>query len=118
MANDITLPGTGVKVDTVELVDGSHQQVVQVAGELLTVLNGISLAIEQLVKSLGMSLPDANGRVRVSVDAMTGTLTLTSLTTLSTLTNQTQIGGYPCNDQVPSLMNIAAKSLRNQIVVS
>ena len=40
------------------------------------------------------------------------------LTTCSTLTNQSQVGGYGANDQIPALMHLSADSLRRNITVS
>jgi hypothetical protein len=41
-----------------------------------------------------------------------------TLTTLNTLTNQTQIGGLSATEQIPSLMRLGADSLRRNITVS
>jgi hypothetical protein len=130
MPNDITLPGTGAIVNTRQQPDLSHNQVVEVDGELLTTLETLTLVLEQVSKSIGLMLPDASGRMRVSVDAGTGTANLgniatvttlttcTTVTTCSTLTNQAQIGGLNANDQIPALMNSSARLLRPFIAVS
>jgi hypothetical protein len=34
------------------------------------------------------------------------------------LTNQSQVGGYGANDQIPALMHLSADSLRRNITVS
>jgi hypothetical protein len=50
-----------------------------------------------------------------TVTANIGTGTLTALTTL---TNQTQIGGFNANDQIPALMHMQADNLRRNITVT
>ena len=75
-------------------------------------------ALEQVRDRLG--LPDSAGRLRVVVDAITGALTLATVTTVgtvttvttvatvTTLTNQAQVGGLLANgDQVAQWNNIA-----------
>lgn len=74
-----------------------------------------TVALEQIRDRLGF--PDTGGRLRVVVDAITGALTLatvttvgtvTTVTTLATLTNQAQVGGLLANgDQVAQWNNIA-----------
>jgi hypothetical protein len=75
-------------------------------------------------------MPDVAGRLRVVVDAITGSLTLATITTvgtvttvstvttLSTLTNQTQVGGNPAFEQIPALMRLGADSLRRNVSVT
>jgi hypothetical protein len=56
--------------------------------------------------------PDAAGRMRVTLESapavmaasQSGTWNLSTITTCSTLTNQSQVGGYGANDQIPALM--------------
>jgi len=71
-----------------------------------------TLALEQIRDRLG--LPDTAGRLRVVVDAITGALTLATVTTVgtvttvTTLTNQAQVGGLLANgDQIAQWNNIA-----------
>ena len=52
--------------------------------------------------------PDTSGRQRVILDAITASLTLATVTTVTTLTNQAQVGGLLANgDQVAQWNNIA-----------
>ena len=52
--------------------------------------------------------PDTSGRQRVILDAITASLTLATITTVTTLTNQAQVGGLLANgDQVAQWNNIA-----------
>ena len=51
---------------------------------------------------------DTGGRLRVNVE-VGGTVT--------TMTNQTQMGGVPANDQIPALLSMNAYNLRDRITV-
>jgi hypothetical protein len=133
MSNDITLPGTGAVVNTRQQSDLSHNQVVEVDGELLTTLQSLTLALNNISKSIGLMMPDASGRMRVSLDAatntgsignigtvttVTGVTTVTNVTAVASLTNQISIGSFNANDQVPALMNTAVRLNRQLITVS
>jgi hypothetical protein len=130
MSNDITLPGTGAVVNTRQQSDLSHNQVVEVDGELLTTLQSLTLALNNISKSIGLMMPDVSGRMRVSLDAATNTAsignigtvttvtTVTNVTAVASLTNQISVGGFNANDQVPALMNTAARLNRQSITVS
>ena len=96
---------------------------------LESTLQSLRLAVAALTRTIGLITPDAAGRMRVSLDAAPATVaatqsctwnvtTLTTLTTCSTLTNQSQVGGYGANDQIPALMHLSADSLRRNITVS
>jgi hypothetical protein len=81
------------------------------------------MAVQALSRSIGQSMPDVAGRLRVVVDAITGSLTLATITTVGTvttvgtLTNQTQVGGNPAFEQIPALMRLGADSLRRNVSV-
>lgn len=77
---------------------------------LESTLQSLRLAVAALTRTIGLITPDAAGRMRVSLDAAPATLT--------TLTNQSQVGGYGANDQIPALMHLSADSLRRNITVS
>ncbi len=95
---------------------------IQGVGELVEQLAAIRVLLQSLTRSVGMAMPDAFGRLLVNV--ATGTVavsalpTLAAVTTLATLTNQTQIGGLPATEQIPSLMRLGADSLRRNILVT
>jgi hypothetical protein len=96
---------------------------VSVAGELVEAIEALRCAVRTLTRTVGLTLPDAAGRMRVNLEtgttAVTGTLTgVTTVTTLATLTNQTQVGGLAANEQVPALMRIGTANLRNNILVT
>jgi hypothetical protein len=86
------------------------------------------MTINSLAKSIGYALPNAQGfpimEARQATAAnlnMTATIasgTVTTVSTVSTLTNQSQIGGFAANDQIPSLMHMQADNLRRNIVVT
>jgi hypothetical protein len=94
-------------------------------GELIEAIEAMRMAVQALTRSgLGQAMPDTAQRLRVVVDAISGSLTLgtvstvSNISTLATLTNQTQIGGLPATEQIPSLMRLGADSMRRNISVT
>jgi hypothetical protein len=93
-------------------------------GEVVEALEAMRMAVQSLSRSIGQSMPDVAGRLRVVVDAITGSLTLATITTVgtvttvSTMTNQTQVGGNPAFEQIPALMRLGADSLRRNVSVT
>ena len=93
---------------------------------LETTLQALRLAVAALTRTIGLMTPDVAGRMRVSLESapgvvaasQSGTWNLSTITTCSTLTNQSQVGGYGANDQIPALMHLSADSLRRNITVS
>ncbi len=96
---------------------------------LESTLQALRLAVAALTRTIGLMTPDAAGRMRVTLESapavvaasQSGTWnlgTITTLTTCSTLTNQSQVGGYAASDQIPALMHLSADSLRRNITVS
>ena len=83
---------------------------------LESTLQALRLAVAALTRSIGLMTPDAAGRMRVSLDAAPATVAATQSGTW-TLTNQSQVGGYGANDQIPALMHLSADSLRRNITV-
>jgi hypothetical protein len=67
-----------------------------------------------------MAMPDAAGRLLVNVTGQAVNIggQTVNVTTLTTLTNQTNIGGLPATEQIPSLMRLGADSLRRNILVT
>jgi inactivated superfamily I helicase len=86
----------------------------------------LRLAVAALTRTIGLMTPDVAGRMRVTLESapgvvaasQSGTWNLSTLTTCSTLTNQSQVGGYGANDQIPALMHLSADSLRRNITVN
>jgi hypothetical protein len=90
-------------------------------GEVVEALEAMRMAVQSLTRSIGQSMPDVAGRLRVVVDAITASLTLATITTVgtvSTVSNQTQIGGLPAFEQIPALMRLGADSLRRNVSVT
>ena len=100
---------------------------IQAQGELIEAIEAMRIAIAALTKSIGFALPNALGQpifearqataanLQVTVGSIAGGQTLA---TVSTLTNQTQIGGFAANDQIPALMHLQVDNLRRNITVS
>lgn len=105
-------------------VSAANPMPVAAYGELIEALEAQRMALQALTRTIGQSMPDVAGRLRVAIDAISASLTLATITTvgtvttLSTLTNQTQVGGLAATEQIPSLMRIAAESLRRNISVT
>ena len=96
-------------------------------GELLEAIEAMRFAINTLTKTIGMSLPNAQGFPIMEVrQATAGSMnvtasvsgTVTSNIGTGSLANQTQIGGFACNDQIPALMHLQADNLRRNISVT
>ena len=93
---------------------------------LESTLQALRLVVAALTRTIGLMTPDAAGRMRVTLESapavvpasQSGTWNLSTLTTCSTLTNQSQVGGYGANDQIPALMHLSADSLPRNITVS
>jgi hypothetical protein len=96
-------------------------------GELIEAIESMRFAIGALTKTIGFALPNTLGQpimearqatasnLQVTVGSIAGGQTIA---TVSTLTNQTQIGGFNANDQIPALMHMQADSLRRNISVT
>jgi hypothetical protein len=95
-------------------------------GELIEAIEAIRFAINALTKSIGYALPNVQGQpIMEARQATAGNLNMTAtqggtwnIATLTTLTNQTQIGGFASNDQIPAFMHLQADCLRRNILVS
>jgi hypothetical protein len=100
-------------------------------GELIEAIEAMRFAINTLTKTIGFALPNVQGQPIMEVRQATaaslnatvsGTVTANigtgTLAALTTLTNQTQIGGFAANDQIPALMHLQADSIRRNISVS
>jgi inactivated superfamily I helicase len=93
---------------------------------LESTLQALRLAVAALTRTIGLMTPDAAGRMRVTLESapavvpasQSPTWNLSTITTCSTLTNQSQVGGFSANDQIPALMHLSADSLRRNITVS
>lgn len=86
-----------------------------VTGELIEAIEALRMTVGSLSRTIGLSIPDLLGRQRVAIETINGGLTLA---TVSTLSNQTQIGGFVAADQIPALMHMSADNLRANIKVT
>jgi hypothetical protein len=98
-------------------------------GELIEVLEAMRMGINMLAKSIGFALPNAQGFPMMEARQATATnlnaqitiaggQTLSTVTSLTTLTNQSQIGGFAAQDQIPAFMHLQADGLRHNITVT
>jgi hypothetical protein len=96
-------------------------------GELVEAIEAMRMAVNTLTRTIGLVTVDpATGRLRAEVVQATAasllaTVSIASnqtLNALSTLTNQTQMGGFAAQDQIPALMRISADNLRRNISVT
>jgi hypothetical protein len=99
-------------------------------GELIEAIESMRFAIGALTKTIGYALPNTAGQpimearqataanLQVTVGSIAGGQTIATVTTVGTITNQTQIGGFAANDQIPALMHMQADSLRRNISVT
>ena len=113
----------GIGDDGVAVVvsEANPMPVTLTQGEVVEALEAMRMAVQSLNRSIGQSMPDVAGRLRVVVDSITGALTLATITTVgtvSTVSNQTQIGGLPAFEQIPALMRLGADSLRRNVSVT
>ncbi len=91
---------------------------VQLLGEAIEALEAMRVALGTLTRTLAASIPDVSGRARVAVESLSSGMTLATVTTVGTVTNQTNIGGNPATMVVPSFLGIAASAHRDRIQVS
>jgi len=95
---------------------------IQGVGELVEQLSAIRTLLQSLTRSVGQAMPDAAGRLIVNIGAAPVNVPVVivngTVTTVTTLTNQTQIGGLPATEQIPSLMRMGSDALRRNILVT
>ena len=87
-------------------------------GELIEAIEALRMAVHALTRSVGLAMPDTAGRLRVNVETGAVTASLAANQTLTTLANQTNVGGQPATEQIPSLMRVAADALRRNVTVT
>lgn len=96
-------------------------------GELIEAIEAMRMAVHALTRTIGLVTVDpATGRLRAEVVQATAASLLATvsiatnqtLTTLTTLSNQTQMGGFNAQDQIPALMRLSADNLRRNISVT
>lgn len=94
-------------------------------GELLDAIEALRMAVQALTRTQGMAMPDTAGRLRVLAEnataanlQTTATIASGTVTTVSTVTNQSQAGTFAMQDHIPALMHLQADSLRRNIAVT
>jgi hypothetical protein len=127
-------PGSGATVATDQVGSGRHYQRVKLTdgvegsenhasvradGTQEVSLSDIGAALYAILEAITrpISQDPGTGRLRVLVDAITASLTLSTVTTVSTVTNQTQMGGFPILDVLlkPTDRNLWNNSVRQRI---
>jgi len=118
---------------TVADVSASNPLPVAGYGELIEAIEALRMTMHSLTRSaIGQVLPDTagvfNSPIRVPVLAqnptaanLTATVSLAAsqtLTTLSTLSNQTNIGSFAANIQIPTIMILGGEQVRRNITVN
>lgn len=118
----VTLGGEGV--DGGDVAPGNPLPVMGV-GELVEQLSALRMLLQSLVRSVGQAMPDAAGRMLVSIGAATANVpvvivngTVTTVQAVTTVGNQTSIGGLSATEHIPALMHIGADSARRNITVA
>lgn len=111
-------------------VSHSHHLPVVTQDELIEAIQALRFAVASLTKTIGYALPNAQGfpimemrqatasNLNVTVGSGTVTVGSGTITTLTTLTNQSQIGGFAAQDQIPAFMHLQADNLRRNISVT
>lgn len=110
-------------------VDASSPLPVAAYGELVEAIEAMRFAINQLTRSIGFALPNASGqpifeaRQATAANLQTtatqaGTWNIATVTTVSTVTNQSQLGALAANHLVPAFMNTDSATLRRNISVT
>jgi hypothetical protein len=138
MADNIDIsPGSGATVATDQVAAGRHYQrfkltdgaegsenhaSVRADGTQEVSLADLNVALYAILEAITrpISQDPGTGRLRVLLDAVTASLTLatvSSVTTVSTVTNQTQMGGFPILDVLlkPTDRNLWNNSVRQRI---
>lgn len=111
---------------------------VTAVAELMEAIEALRFAVASLTKTIGFALPNALGQpifearqttaANLQVNATQATaanlqMTATqggtwNLGTVTTLTNQSQIGGFAVNDVLPSFLAMGASNIRRNITVT
>lgn len=94
-------------------------------GELLEAIEALRMAVQSLTRTQGLAMPDTAGRLRVLAENptaanlnATAVISSGTVTTVSTVTNQSQAGTFAMQDHIPALMHLQADSLRRNIAVT
>lgn len=126
--NPVSVSGSSVEVTKIPAIATEESPLpISVDDEIRQTLSALRVAIELVAAQSSRFMPDTSGRNRVAIESggvtiSSGTLTtvttVTNVTNAGTLTNQTSIGGWNANPQIPYLMMLGADNLRRNITVS
>jgi hypothetical protein len=78
-------------------------------GELIETLEALRMSMQALTRTVGLSMPDASGRMRVALDAISAALTLATITTVGTVTTVTTVTTCSTLSTQTNMGGIAAK---------
>ena len=135
MADNIDIsPGAGATVATDQVAAGRHYQrmkltdgaegseihaSVRADGTQEVSLSDINAALYAILEDITrpISQDPGTGRLRVLLDSITGNLTLSTVSAVTTVTNQNQMSGYPIQDVLlkPTDRDLWHNSVRQRI---
>ena len=136
MADNVTAlanTGSGTDVFATDDIGGVNYPRTKIGltqDELIEAIQALRFAVASLTKTIGYALPNASGfpimearqataaNLQVTLGSIAGGQTLAAVTTVATVTNQSQVGGFAANDQIPAFMHLQADSLRRNISVT
>ena len=82
-------------------------------------LQELAIRLADIADSVGNLMPDTAGRLRVTAEVVaTHAVTLSTLATVTTLTNMAQVGGYAANQQIIAQTQMNEFCLRQNVVIS
>jgi hypothetical protein len=131
-------PGTGATIAADEIAGILHQRIkigigengtatdvseanpmpVMAVGDLLEALQSMSFALESLTRTIGLAQVNAvNGNLYVDGSRVTQPVS-GNLSTVTTVTNMSQLGGQNANSLIPALERNAADNLLNFITIT
>ncbi|MFN8992334.1 MAG: hypothetical protein ACK5X3_01490 [Pseudomonadota bacterium] len=99
---------------------------VTAVAELMEAIEALRFAVARLTKTIGFALPNALGQpIFEARQATAANLQMTAtqggtwnFATLTSLTNQAQIGGFAANDVLPAFFAMRTQNLRRNITVT
>lgn len=109
----ITIGGDGVDGG-----DVSSSNPLPISSEQVSdLLEEIAIRLADIADSVGNLSPDVAGRLRVTADVV-ASHAVSTVTTVTTVSNQTSIGGIAANQHMEALTKMAEMALRQNIVFS
>lgn len=95
MADDITLPGSGSVVETIQQGDGSHRQVISApeVNAILAELKNINDTLVYALTAIFEKMPRVTGNDQMTVSIEAGSVGIAASQTLATVTSVTSVSG-------------------------